>query len=191
MVIIPGGPQALGRPARPTMPAARPRGVVESIRSSSRSIAGYAMRFGAMSPRREYVKEGAFTQWLASRENAFLLLDHVQGRPSFASTAAGTLHLEVDRLGLWLEAALRDDDDGARVCALIDEHKIAGVSPSWSSDQSEGYDITICTGPVRVVTSMRPWEFSLLTRPKHPRFSGTWVSRTAEALRARQKLIAA
>jgi HK97 family phage prohead protease len=191
VVYIPGGPQAVGHPARPTMPAPRPRGVVENIRASRFSIAGYAVRFGLMTPKREYVKAGAFTRWLASREDVYLLFNHVQVRPSFASIAAGTLYLEEDRLGLWLEASLRNDDDGARVCALIDQHEITGVSPSWDRGESDGDDVRIFTGPVRVWTSLRPFELSLLARPNQPRFTGSWVSRTAEALRQRQKLVAA
>ena len=86
---------------------------------------------------------------------------------------------------------MRDDDDEAGVRALIDQRAITGVSPSWVSAESDSHDVRICTGPMRAWTRLAPWEFSLLSGPNRPRFTDTWVSKTAAALAKRQKLIAA
>ena len=161
--------------------------LVAAIRASRFPIAGYAVPFHARSNatssgRAHIIERGAFDRALAGP--IYLLRDHTEGRPSWASTLSKTLHLEADAYGVWFEAALPDTPDGRDLHRRIRFDGISGVSIGWAG----GFAELLPDGRTQCWSEVNLWELSLLTTPRKPAFSGTWVdeSRIAQARRASQ-----
>jgi HK97 family phage prohead protease len=194
MIVIPAS-RALGVQAPPREPRAaaavrpQPRPVaaadraLASIRSSPYAIGGYAAVFNRTSRGGNpiWIAPGAFRGAIAAR-SVYLVLNHPEAgeRPSLASQAAGSLHLEEDARGLWFEAALRDDDAGRRAFRLIHSNAAAGMS--WGS--CGGTQDANAVGGCRY-TSLAIWEISIVAPPERPRFEGTWVAINGVARRRR------
>jgi len=160
---------------------------LELIRAHRFAIGGYACPFNQVSVRAggvlELVKRGAFARAIAAGV-VFLFVDHSDGAPTFASMHDATLHVEEDRYGLWFEAQLREQPDGARLMDAVRRRELAGVSTGVEFEHAQTID------GIRVVTEAALWEISLLTvRPsRRPARVATWVRPNAEAQRERLRI---
>jgi len=158
---------------------------LQRIRAHRYAIGGYACVFNTISVLRgvrELVKPGAFTNALAAG-GWYLLDSHIVGRASLASMAAGTLHMEDDRYGLWFEAALPDDDDvGARLMAAVCRRAIGGVSTGGLLETSYSVKGT------RILTDTTVFEIGEISLVSSPARVGTWVRPNAVAQRDRLRL---
>lgn len=158
---------------------------MNSIRNHPHAIAGYVARFDVVSPhggRREQIRPGAFAKALLAG-GWFLFENHRNyaddGALSLSSMRTGTLHVEEDAVGLWFEAALRDDADGARMMALLHRGQVLGASTG--SRFNGGLDHWLTGNGVDILTESNPGEISLMTNAQ-PARQGTWVLPIAEAL---------
>lgn len=181
MVLIPGH-------ASSASVSVRRSSLVAAIRASRFAIAGYAVPFHSRSNpttngRANIIEPRAFDCAIATGD-IYLLRDHLEGRPSWASASAHTLHLETDAYGLWFDAALPDTPDGRDLHRRIRFDGISGVSIGWAGGWAE----LLADGCTQRWSEVNLWELSLLTTPRKPAFSGTWVneSRIAQARRAAQ-----
>lgn len=135
------------------------------LRKTARSntIYGYAAVFDSPSepmPWVEYVRRGAFTKTLKDGADVRLLIDHV-GVP-LARTKSGTLRLEEDSRGLYMESELDPrNPDAARLISAMDRGDMSQMSfafrsikDNWNEDRSvrelrevQLYDVSVVTFP--------------------------------------------
>lgn len=135
------------------------------LRKTARSntIYGYAAVFDSPSepmPWVEYVRRGAFTKTLKDGADVRLLIDHA-GVP-LARSRSGTLRLEEDARGLYMESELDPrNPDAARLISAMDRGDMSQMSfafrsikDNWNEDRSvrelrevQLYDVSVVTFP--------------------------------------------
>jgi len=166
---------------------------LERIRAHPYAVSGYAVTFNQVSVRaggRELTAPGAFARALVLNRGWYLLLNHVvDGRPSLASMATGTLHVEEDSYGLWFDAQLPDDRVGARLFDAVCRREICHVSTATWGPTCEAH--TLPDGLLVFTGVPAAWEISLLAPPQQPALVGTWVQANGAARRERCQRTAA
>jgi HK97 family phage prohead protease len=134
-------------------------------------LTGYAARFDVetkLGSFRERIRPGAFADALRRGDDVKLLLNHDPNHV-IASTAAGTLRLAEDRIGLRFEADVADTTTGRDVVRLVERGDLAGCSFGWSgtedrwSDDGRGLPLREL---VRVGTE-RLWDVSVVAFPAY------------------------
>lgn len=133
------------------------------------SFSGYAAVFDSPSeplPFTEYIRAGAFTKTLRSKNNVMLLWSHDTSQP-LASVRSKTLRLSEDERGLRVEADLPQTTLGRDVAELLRTRVIEGMSfgfsvprrgDKWSDD-----------GMTRELLEVRLHEVSIVAYPAYSR----------------------
>jgi HK97 family phage prohead protease len=159
--------------------AARPVTTLEHIRAHRYGVGGYASLFHQETTNGYVYLPGAFR----AADVRHLRLNHAglpgcgPVRPSLASVDMGTLYVETDAIGLWFEAALYEDTEGAGVMSDIRTRRIGGVSIGW---ELSSHDATT-SGRLTVVRKLGIFEISILSAGVRPGCPGTWVDVNADA----------
>lgn len=150
------------------------------------TLVGYAAIFDSPSeplPYTEYVRPGAFAKTLNDGADVRLLIDH-EGVP-LARTKSGTLHLEEDERGLFIESDLDPSNpDAARVISAMKRGDLTQMSfafrtikDSWNNDRSvrelkevQLYDVSVVTFPAyeETVAEVRSRVYSSPVEPAVP-----------------------
>lgn len=147
------------------------------LRSTGRSLTGYAATFGTMAnigSFQERVAPGAFRAAIGG--DVLALLDHDAGKV-LGRTRSGTLQLAEDAKGLAFTLTLPDTQAGRDVQALAERGDLGGMSFGFTvPDGGEEWE-----GSVRILRSIDLKEISVVSA--WPAYAGTEV-----ALRAMQRL---
>jgi len=160
-------------------PAAKASGAVirerllATIRAGAGWVGGYCVVFGDRDRRGECF--GPASMNVGRFQNVALLNDH-QG-PVLASVDAGTLLVDLDVIGLWIETNIADPKLFGRV-----RGGEAKLSCGWSDASTTRDGVIFRVGRVH--------EISVIVPPAAPRFRGTWLAPGAEALARRTRILA-
>lgn len=140
---------------------------VRAAESGKVTIGGYAALFDSPTvigeTFREVIARGAFAETLKSDVRA--LFDHDTGRV-IGRTAAGTLRLAEDAIGLAVEIDLPDTSDGRDLAALIQRGDLSGMSFGFSITK-ETWDET-GDMPTRTIGAVNLREVSVVAFPAYP-----------------------
>ena len=122
----------------------------------------------------EYVKPGAFTRSLKSRNRMLLLWNHDTSEP-LASTRNGSLKLTEDERGLKVQATLPNTTRGRDVAELVR----TGVIDSMSFGFSVRKDSWSADGQTRTLEDVTLYEVSLVSQPAYEGTAGLTSVREA------------
>lgn len=153
------------------------------------TFSGYAAVFNTDSvplPFIERIAPGAFKRSISERTNEIKMLwNHDPSQP-LASKRAGTLRLQEDAKGLFVEARLANTSTGRDVAELIRTGVVDSMSfgfnvidESWSQD-----------GQVRTLENVRLFEISAVSFPAYPSTAGTVSVRSIDADKLADSLLA-
>ncbi|RWK17052.1 MAG: HK97 family phage prohead protease [Mesorhizobium sp.] len=164
-------------------------------------ISGYAVVFNSETniagAFREKISPGAFDKSLRDYPDVLALFNHNYDRP-LGRTAAGTLELRSDRVGLWF--GLKPDEttpDGLTAIGTVRRQDVKGCSFGFTVTREtwdEGGDNEL---PLRIVEEAVLWEVTLTPLPAYAETSASLSSpdsaanarrRTIEKMEREQKL---
>ncbi|KYK45196.1 phage prohead protein [Bradyrhizobium liaoningense] len=125
----------------------------------------------------ERFAKGSLTRSLAE-DDVRMLLDHDSGRV-VGRTAAGTLRLREDALGLRYECDVNlDTPDGQTLAGTVGRRDVSGISPSFVV-KAESWDDSGRGLPLRTITDARLIELSAVAWPAYPQTTAVMRSTTA------------
>lgn len=137
------------------------------------SFSGYASVFDSPSEDMgfiEYVRQGAFTRTLRSKNNVMLLWSHDTSQP-LASTRSKTLRLAEDSKGLLVDADLPNTSLGRDASELVRSKVVDSMSFGFSVPP--GGDAWSDNGKTRELRQVRLHEVSLVAFPAYARTSAS------------------
>ena len=150
---------------------------LRAVGEDGMTFEGYGAVFNSPSeplPFTEYVKPGAFSRSLNSRNRMLLLWNHDTSEP-LASTRNGTLKLTEDNIGLKVQATLPQTSRGRDIAEMVRTKLIDSMSfgfsvkrDSWSAD-----------GQVRNLEDVTLYEVSLVSQPAYEGTAGLTSVREA------------
>lgn len=150
---------------------------LRAVSEDGMTFEGYGAVFNSPSeplPFIEYVKPGAFTRSLKSRNRMLLLWNHDTSEP-LASTRNGSLKLSEDERGLKVQATLPNTTRGRDVAELVR----TGVIDSMSFGFSVRKDSWSADGQTRTLEDVTLYEVSLVSQPAYEGTAGLTSVREA------------
>ncbi|WP_339033784.1 HK97 family phage prohead protease [Bradyrhizobium symbiodeficiens] len=138
--------------------------------AEAKTVWGYAVLWGSVTNiANEFLEKfakGSLTRSIAE-DDVRMLLDHDSGRV-VGRTAAGTLRLREDALGLRYECDVNlDTPDGQTLAGTVGRRDVSGISPSFVV-RAESWDDSGSGLPLRTITDARLIELSAVAWPAYP-----------------------
>ncbi|TIL56724.1 MAG: HK97 family phage prohead protease [Mesorhizobium sp.] len=155
-------------------------------------ISGYAVVFNSETTIgnlfREKIAPSAFDRSLVERPDVLALWNHNYDRP-LGRTAAGTLDLRSDRIGLWF--GLNPDEttpDGLTAIGTVRRQDVKGCSFGFTVTRETWHEGDDAQLPLRIVEEATLWEVTLTPMPAYPETSASLSRASTNASAATERI---